>query len=37
VAASVLKSRGHPDVAHVLGGMTGWQAEGFPATAPDDG
>ncbi|NBC14937.1 MAG: MBL fold metallo-hydrolase [Gammaproteobacteria bacterium] len=37
VAASVLKSHGHPDVAHVLGGMTGWQAEGFPTTAPDDG
>ncbi|MCG6940236.1 MAG: MBL fold metallo-hydrolase [Thiohalocapsa sp.] len=32
VAASVLKARGHDQVAHVLGGMTGWQAEGFETT-----
>ena len=32
VAASVLKARGHQPVAHVLGGMTGWQAEGFETT-----
>ena len=32
VAASVLKARGHLQVAHVLGGMTGWQAEGFETT-----
>jgi len=32
VAASVLKARGRREVAHVLGGMTGWQAEGFETT-----
>ncbi|WP_295885780.1 rhodanese-like domain-containing protein [uncultured Thiohalocapsa sp.] len=32
VAASVLKARGHRQVAHVLGGMTGWEAEGFETT-----
>lgn len=30
VAASVLKCRGHKEVANVLGGMTGWQAEALP-------
>jgi hydroxyacylglutathione hydrolase len=29
VAASVLKSRGHRRVYNVLGGMTGWEAEGL--------
>jgi rhodanese-related sulfurtransferase len=29
VAASVLKARGHREVYNVLGGMTGWEAEGF--------
>lgn len=32
VAASVIPARGHEPVAHVLGGMTGWQAEGFETT-----
>jgi hydroxyacylglutathione hydrolase len=30
VAASVLQRRGHREVFNVLGGMTGWQAEGLP-------
>jgi hydroxyacylglutathione hydrolase len=30
VAASVLKARGHTEVYNVLGGMTGWEAEGLP-------
>ena len=29
VVASVLKARGHREVYNVLGGMTGWQAEGY--------
>jgi len=29
VAASLLKTRGHREVYNVLGGMTGWEAEGF--------
>jgi hydroxyacylglutathione hydrolase len=29
VAASIFKARGHREVAHVLGGMTAWQAEGL--------
>ena len=33
VAASVLKARGHRHVVHVLGGMTGWQAEHFETTS----
>ncbi len=36
VAASVLKARGHQQVAHVLGGMTGWQAEDFETTNASD-
>ncbi|MGD8274426.1 MAG: rhodanese-like domain-containing protein [Thiohalocapsa sp.] len=36
VAASVLKARGHRQVVHVLGGMTGWQAEGFDTTDKTD-
>ena len=36
VAASVLQARGHGQVAHVLGGMTGWQAEGFETTDKAD-
>jgi hydroxyacylglutathione hydrolase len=32
VVASVLKANGHPRVANVLGGMTGWQAQGLETT-----
>jgi len=32
VAASVLKALGHRRVYNVLGGMTGWEAEGFETT-----
>ena len=32
VAASVLQARGHTRVCNVLGGMTGWEAEGFETT-----
>ncbi|MBK1705234.1 MBL fold metallo-hydrolase [Halochromatium glycolicum] len=32
VAASVLKAQGHREVYNVLGGMTGWEAEGFKTT-----
>jgi len=32
VAASVLRARGHRDVVNVLGGMTGWEAEGLETT-----
>jgi hydroxyacylglutathione hydrolase len=34
VAASVLQRRGHREVFNVLGGMTGWQAEGLPVEGP---
>jgi hydroxyacylglutathione hydrolase len=33
VAASVLRARGHREVYNVLGGMTGWEAEGLETTA----
>jgi len=33
VAASLLKARGHREVYNVLGGMTGWEAEGFQTTS----
>jgi hydroxyacylglutathione hydrolase len=33
VAASVLQARGHRRVMNVLGGMTGWEAEGLPTTS----
>jgi hydroxyacylglutathione hydrolase len=32
VVASVLKANGHPRVANVLGGMTGWHAQGLETT-----
>ena len=32
VAGSVLKERGHRQVYNVLGGMTGWEAEGYKTT-----
>jgi hydroxyacylglutathione hydrolase len=32
VAASILQRHGHPAIFNVLGGMTGWQAEGLPVT-----
>ncbi|AGA89035.1 Rhodanese-related sulfurtransferase [Thioflavicoccus mobilis 8321] len=32
VAASILQRHGHKTVFNVLGGMTGWQAEGLPTT-----
>ncbi len=33
VAASLLKAHGHREVYSVLGGMTGWEAEGFQTTS----
>jgi hydroxyacylglutathione hydrolase len=33
VAASVLRRHGHREVYNVLGGMTGWEAEGLPVAS----
>jgi hydroxyacylglutathione hydrolase len=35
IAASFLKSHGHPEVANVLGGVMAWKAAGFPVVKPN--